>query len=64
LAEFWHWFVANIPGDSLDDGEVVFDLLFPLVLPDGNGDHRSVLGSILKTVSAVYFSRIFRPEFS
>ena len=41
LAEFWHWFVANIPGDSLDEGEVVFDLLFPLVLPDGNGDHRS-----------------------
>jgi hypothetical protein len=40
LAEFWHWFVANIPGDSLDEGEVVFDLLFPLVLPDGNGDHR------------------------
>jgi hypothetical protein len=32
--------VANIPGDSLDEGEVVFDLLFPLVLPDGNGDHR------------------------
>ncbi len=40
LAEFWHWFVANIPGDSLDDGEVVFDLLFPLVLPEGDGDHR------------------------
>ncbi len=40
LAEFWHWFVANIPGDSVDDGEVVFDLLFPLVLPEGDGDHR------------------------
>jgi len=40
LSEFWHWFVANIPGDSVDDGEVVFDLLFPLVLPEGNGDHR------------------------
>ena len=22
LSEFWHWFVANIPGDSVDDGEV------------------------------------------
>jgi len=40
LSEFWHWFVANIPGDSVDDGEVVFDLLFPLVLPEGDGDHR------------------------
>ena len=40
LSEFWHWFVANIPGDSVDDGEVIFDLLFPLVLPEGNGDHR------------------------
>ena len=40
LAEFWHWFVANIPGDSVDDGEVIFDLLFPLVLPEGDGDHR------------------------
>ncbi len=40
LAEFWHWFVANIPGDSVDDGDVVFDLLFPLVLPEGSGDHR------------------------
>jgi hypothetical protein len=40
LSEFWHWFVANIPGDSVDDGEVVFDLLYPLVLPEGDGDHR------------------------
>ena len=40
LAEFWHWFVANIPGDSVDDGEVIMDLLFPLVLPEGDGDHR------------------------
>ena len=24
LAEFWHWFVANIPGDSVEDGEVTF----------------------------------------
>jgi len=40
LAEFWHWFVANIPGDAVDDGEVIFDLLFPLVLPEGDGDHR------------------------
>jgi hypothetical protein len=43
LAEFWHWFVANIPGDSVDDGDVVFDLLFPLVLPEGSGDHRYYL---------------------
>ena len=35
-------FITLDPGDSLDEGEVVFDLLFPLVLPDGNGDHRSV----------------------
>ena len=41
LSEFWHWFVANVPGDSVDDGEVIFDLLFPLVLPEGDGDHRS-----------------------
>lgn len=40
LSEFWHWFVANIPGDSVDDGDVIFDLLFPLVLPEGDGDHR------------------------
>jgi len=40
LSEFWHWFVANVPGDSVDDGEVIFDLLFPLVLPEGDGDHR------------------------
>uniref|UniRef100_A0A0K2U802 Uncharacterized protein n=1 Tax=Lepeophtheirus salmonis TaxID=72036 RepID=A0A0K2U802_LEPSM len=40
LSEFWHWFVANIPGDSVDNGEVIFELLFPLVLPEGDGDHR------------------------
>jgi len=40
LSEFWHWFVANVPGDAVDDGEVIFDLLFPLVLPEGDGDHR------------------------
>ena len=40
LAEFWHWFVANIPGDAVDEGDVIFDLLFPLVLPEGSGDHR------------------------
>jgi len=40
LSEFWHWFVANIPGDAVDDGEVIFDLLFPLVLPEGDGNHR------------------------
>ena len=40
LSEFWHWFVANIPGDSVDEGETVFEHLFPLVLPEGHGDHR------------------------
>ena len=40
LSEFWHWLVANVPGDSVDDGDVIFDLLFPLVLPEGDGDHR------------------------
>ena len=35
MSEFWHWFVANVPGDSVDDGEVIFELLFPLVLPVG-----------------------------
>ena len=40
LAEFWHWFVGNIPSDSIEDGEVIFDRLDPLVLPDGDGDHR------------------------
>ena len=30
LAEFWHWFVANIPGDSVEDGEVTFaTITFP-----------------------------------
>ena len=24
----------------MDDGEVIFDLLFPLVLPEGDGNHR------------------------
>ena len=40
LSEFWHWFVANVPGDSVDAGTTIFDHLFPLVLPEGNGDHR------------------------
>ncbi len=40
LSEFWHWFVANVPDNSVDDGDIVFDLLFPLVLPEGDGDHR------------------------
>ena len=40
LAEFWHWFVGNIPGDNIDDGDEIFELLHPLVLPDGDGDHR------------------------
>lgn len=43
LSEFWHWFVANVPGDSVDDGNVIFDLLFPLVLPEGDGNHRQVI---------------------
>ena len=34
--------MANIPGDDVDEGEVMFDLLFPLVLPEGDGDHRQV----------------------
>merc|ERR1712242_202639 len=40
LAEFWHWFVANIPGNSVGEGEEIFQLLHPLVLPEGNGGHR------------------------
>ena len=48
LSEFWHWFVANIPGDSVDDGEVIFELLFPLVLPEGDGDHRYVQKYVYK----------------
>ena len=40
LSEFWHWFVANIPGQSVDDGDTLFEHLFPLVLPEGDGDHR------------------------
>jgi len=32
--------VANVPGNSVDEGDVIFDLLFPLVLPEGDGDHR------------------------
>lgn len=40
MAEFWHWMVANVPGDNIDDGDVILDLLHPLVLQDGDGDHR------------------------
>ena len=40
LAEFWHWFVANVPGNSVGEGEEIFQLLHPLVLPEGNGGHR------------------------
>jgi len=40
LSEFWHWFVANVPGNSVDQGTTIFDHLFPLVLPEGDGDHR------------------------
>ena len=32
LAEFWHWFVGNVPGTDIDSGDVIFDLLHPLVL--------------------------------
>ena len=42
LAEFWHWFVANVPGNSVGEGQEIFQLLHPLVLPEGNGGHRSV----------------------
>jgi hypothetical protein len=40
LAEFWHWFVGNVPGNNVDEGEEIFQLLPPLVLPEGGGDHR------------------------
>ena len=40
LAEFWHWFVANVPGTNVDDGQEIFQLLPPLVLPGAEGDHR------------------------
>ena len=40
LAEFWHWFVANVPGNSVGEGEEIFQLLHPLVLPEGDGGHR------------------------
>ena len=40
LSEFWHWFVANVPGNNIDDGTEIFQLLHPLVLPEGSGDHR------------------------
>ena len=43
--------MANIPGDAVDDGEVVFDLLFPLVLPEGDGDHRYVYHRVKVTVT-------------
>ena len=32
--------MANIPGQSVDDGDTLFEHLFPLVLPEGDGDHR------------------------
>ena len=40
LAEFWHWFVGNVPGTNVDDGQEIFQLLPPLVLPGVEGDHR------------------------
>ena len=36
LAEFWHWFVGNVPGNDIDSGEVILDLLHPLVLKGSN----------------------------
>ena len=26
LAEFWHWFVANVPGNSVGEGEEIFQV--------------------------------------
>ncbi|XP_059079269.1 uncharacterized protein LOC131877581 [Tigriopus californicus] len=40
LSEFWHWFVGNIKEDDIESGEVILDLIHPLVLPDGDGQHR------------------------
>ena len=37
LAEFWHWFVGNVPGSDIDSGDVIFDLLHPLVLKASAG---------------------------
>ena len=42
LAEFWHWFVANVPGNSIDEGQEILQLLHPLVLPEGGGNHRYI----------------------
>ncbi len=59
LSEFWHWMVGNIPEGDLDRGEVVFDLLHPLVLPDGDGDHRwgKCLGTKKVRLQTKFFSR-------
>ncbi len=56
LSEFWHWMVSNVPGDDLDRGDVVLDLLHPLVLPDGDGDHRFGY-FVLRQPGRVDFSR-------
>ena len=40
LSEYWHWLVVNVPGGNVDQGQVQLDLLHPLVMPDGDGDHR------------------------
>jgi hypothetical protein len=48
LAEFWHWFVANVPGNSVGEGEEIFQLLHPLVLPEGNGGHRYTIINVYK----------------
>ena len=54
LSEFWHWFVANVPGDNIDEGEIIFELLFPLVLPEGDGDHRYTFVNYLNNNNESY----------
>ena len=58
LSEFWHWFVANVPGDNIDEGEIIFELLFPLVLPEGDGDHRYTFVNYLNNNNESYWKLI------
>ena len=59
LSEFWHWFVANVPGDNIDEGEIIFELLFPLVLPEGDGDHRYKFVNNLISTNVSYYRFLF-----
>ncbi|XP_076064912.1 mitochondrial ribosomal protein L38 [Oratosquilla oratoria] len=57
-AEYLHWFIGNIPGNKVSEGEVVCDYLRPLP-PRGTGYHRFVF-ILYKQEKHVDFSSLKR----